>query len=102
MATTVEPRSKTHTPESRFVLYGVGWRGYEALLNLIGDRPIRGWPRLLQPGSRSDERSLEPAGLDLLRLRRPGWRATRATRDAILTSPDWTNGICDEKTDKLR
>jgi hypothetical protein len=29
MSTVVDPRTKTHTPESRFVLYGVGWAGYE-------------------------------------------------------------------------
>jgi Uma2 family endonuclease len=41
MATAVEPRSKTHTPESRFVIHDLGWQGYETLLKLIGDRPIR-------------------------------------------------------------
>lgn len=42
MATTAaESRPKTRTPESRFVLYDVGWQGYETLLGLIGDRAIR-------------------------------------------------------------
>ncbi len=41
MTTKVLPRKQTHTPESRFVLYGVGWKGYETLLDLIGDRAIR-------------------------------------------------------------
>jgi Uma2 family endonuclease len=41
MATTIETRSRTLTPESRFVLHDVGWEGYDTLLNLIGDRAIR-------------------------------------------------------------
>jgi Uma2 family endonuclease len=41
MATAIAHRSKTHEPETRFVLRDVGWKGYETLLQLIGDRPIR-------------------------------------------------------------
>jgi len=41
MATVVEPRKRTLTPESRFVIYGIGWKGYETLLDLLGDRAIR-------------------------------------------------------------
>jgi Uma2 family endonuclease len=43
MATTTETRSRTLTPESRFILHGIGWDGYEAMLTLLGDRPV---PRL--------------------------------------------------------
>lgn len=38
-ATTRPPR--TFQPESRFLLTGVGWRGYELMLEIVGDRPIR-------------------------------------------------------------
>lgn len=42
MATTVEPRTRTWEPETRIVLRRVGWRGYEAMLGIIGDHtPIR-------------------------------------------------------------
>lgn len=41
MSTIVEPRPKTHTPELRFVLHDVGWRGYETLLEIVGDGPTR-------------------------------------------------------------
>jgi Uma2 family endonuclease len=27
--------------DQRFVLYNVGWQGYEAMLQLVGDRPVR-------------------------------------------------------------
>jgi Uma2 family endonuclease len=38
MATTVEPRTRALEPEQRFVLHGVGWQGYEAMLGIVGDR----------------------------------------------------------------
>lgn len=41
MATVVEPRSRQVEGERRFVIPGVGWDGYQTLLDLIGDRPIR-------------------------------------------------------------
>lgn len=41
MATIVEPRSQTMAGEPRIVLYDVGWDGYETMLELVGDRPIR-------------------------------------------------------------
>jgi Uma2 family endonuclease len=47
MSTTVEPKvePKTEAPaapgELRFPLPGIGWEGYEKLLEIIGDRPIR-------------------------------------------------------------
>jgi Uma2 family endonuclease len=41
MATTTETRSRALTPESRVVLRGVGWSGYETILKLVGDRPVR-------------------------------------------------------------
>jgi Uma2 family endonuclease len=41
MATIAEVRAGEGPAEPRFVLYGVGWRGYETMLDLVGDRPIR-------------------------------------------------------------
>jgi Uma2 family endonuclease len=41
MATAAEPRTRTHVPEKRFLITNVGWDGYEALLRIVGDRPIR-------------------------------------------------------------
>jgi Uma2 family endonuclease len=40
LATTTEPRSRVLEPETepRFLLRGVGWEGYEAMLGIIGDR----------------------------------------------------------------
>ena len=55
MATAVEPRKRSLTPESRFVIYGVGWKGYETLR-----RQFRAWvrdelaPRLAE-GQRNDD-----------------------------------------------
>jgi Uma2 family endonuclease len=40
MATVVEPRKRSLTPESRFVISGLDWKGYDALLDLLGDRGI--------------------------------------------------------------
>jgi Uma2 family endonuclease len=40
MTTAVEPRKRTLTPESRFVIHGLDWKGYETLLGLLGDRGI--------------------------------------------------------------
>jgi Uma2 family endonuclease len=37
MATTAEPRVKSVEGERRFVIYNVGWRRYQALLDLFGD-----------------------------------------------------------------
>jgi Uma2 family endonuclease len=41
MATVVETRTRSLTPESRFVIYDVGWKGYETLLDLLRDRGVR-------------------------------------------------------------
>jgi len=41
MATTVEPRPIVVPIEQRFVLFNIGWEGYEAMLKILGDRPIR-------------------------------------------------------------
>jgi Uma2 family endonuclease len=43
MATTTEPKAPATSTdtEQRFVLYNVGWHGYETMLQLVGDRPIR-------------------------------------------------------------
>jgi Uma2 family endonuclease len=41
MATAVERRKRALTPESRFVIYGLDWKGYETLLDLLGDRGVR-------------------------------------------------------------
>ena len=47
MSTATQPNveSKTEVPaapgELRFVLPGIGWEGYEKLLEILGDRPIR-------------------------------------------------------------
>lgn len=41
MATITEPRVKTVEGERRFVLHDVGWEGYQTLLKMIADRPIR-------------------------------------------------------------
>ena len=38
---TARPIKTQPVPEQRFVLRGVGWEGYETLLALVGDRPIR-------------------------------------------------------------
>jgi Uma2 family endonuclease len=39
MSTAVEPRKRALTPESRFVIYGLDWKGYETLLGLLGNQP---------------------------------------------------------------
>jgi Uma2 family endonuclease len=41
MATVAVPRSPIVEGEQRFLIPRVGWDGYQALLDLIGDRPIR-------------------------------------------------------------
>jgi Uma2 family endonuclease len=43
MATTTEPQAQVtgNDTDRRFVLYDVGWQGYEAMLQIVGDRPIR-------------------------------------------------------------
>lgn len=41
MATIAEIHPGQGPAEPRFVLYGVGWRGYESMLDLVGDRPVR-------------------------------------------------------------
>jgi Uma2 family endonuclease len=41
MATTTETRVKPAEGEKRFVLYNVGWEGYQTLLDLVGDRGVR-------------------------------------------------------------
>jgi Uma2 family endonuclease len=41
MPTAVAPGPRPIEGERRFVIPGVGWDGYQTLLDLIGDRPIR-------------------------------------------------------------
>jgi Uma2 family endonuclease len=41
MATAVEPKATTWEPEQRVLLPGVGWEGYETILNLVGDGHVR-------------------------------------------------------------
>jgi Uma2 family endonuclease len=42
MATATKPKTKPELDgERRFLLRGVGWDGYQSLLNMIGDRAIR-------------------------------------------------------------
>jgi Uma2 family endonuclease len=41
MATIAEPKVGKVEGERRFVIYDVGWEGYQTLLGLVGDRPIR-------------------------------------------------------------
>jgi len=41
MATVADPRVKPTEGERRFLIPGIGWDGYQTLLGLIGDRPIR-------------------------------------------------------------
>jgi Uma2 family endonuclease len=41
MSTAVEPRKRTLTPESRFVIYGLDWKGYDTLLGLLEYRGVR-------------------------------------------------------------
>src|SRR4051794_17149234 len=41
MSTSVEGREALSSEEQRFVLYEIGWQGYEAILKIVGDRPIR-------------------------------------------------------------
>src|SRR4051794_14861392 len=43
MATVSQEKEKTQheVDGQRFVWYGIGWEGYQTLLELVGDRPIR-------------------------------------------------------------
>jgi hypothetical protein len=41
MATAVESRKSALTPESRFVIYGLDWKGYDTLLGLLEYRGVR-------------------------------------------------------------
>jgi Uma2 family endonuclease len=54
MPATVDSRTPTPEPETRIVLHGVGWQGYEAMLGIVGDRLprityIRGDMELMSP-----------------------------------------------------
>ena len=40
MATTVESRVRSTEGERRFVVYNVGWEGYQILLKLLGDHGL--------------------------------------------------------------
>ena len=61
MATAVEPRTRSAFEcERRFLLPGVGWEGYEALLDMIGDGHTRvtydrGDAELMSPSNKHDE-----------------------------------------------
>ena len=41
MATATDPRANTRPAEPRFLIQGLGWDGYEKLLDVLADRPIR-------------------------------------------------------------
>lgn len=41
MTATLAAKPRPATDGQRFVLYSVGWEGYQTLLKLVGDRPIR-------------------------------------------------------------
>ena len=41
MVTIVESGTRASALEQRFLLRDVGWEGYETMLKLVGDRPIR-------------------------------------------------------------
>jgi Uma2 family endonuclease len=69
MATTTETQPKTMLTETgqRFLLHNIDWRGYEAMLRIIGDRPIRltydrGNLELMSP-SRKHEKSKRLHGI---------------------------------------
>jgi Uma2 family endonuclease len=59
--TTTEPRTRVLEPEPRFLLRGVGWAGYEAMLGIVGDRRSvritydRGDLELMSPSSEHEE-----------------------------------------------
>ncbi len=59
MATAAETPMILHEGERRIVIRGVGWEGYETLLELIGDQPVRvtyarGDVELMSPLSRHE------------------------------------------------
>jgi Uma2 family endonuclease len=41
MATVTQTKTSPQLDGQRFVWYGIGWQGYQTLLELVGDRPIR-------------------------------------------------------------
>ncbi len=41
MATAAEPKTIARPQAQRFLLRDVGWEGYQAMLKIVGDRPIR-------------------------------------------------------------
>jgi Uma2 family endonuclease len=41
MATVTESRPRTQPSDPRFLIQGIGWDGYEKLLEVLADRPIR-------------------------------------------------------------
>jgi Uma2 family endonuclease len=41
MATVTRTKTDHQIDGQRFVWYGIGWEGYQTLLKLVGDRPIR-------------------------------------------------------------
>jgi Uma2 family endonuclease len=56
---TVEADVRLTPGENRVVIRGIGWQGYETLLNLVGDRPLRitydrGDVELMSPLSRHE------------------------------------------------
>ncbi|MGC8638988.1 MAG: Uma2 family endonuclease [Isosphaeraceae bacterium] len=56
---TVETETRVAPGESRVVIRDVGWQGYETLLNLVGDQPVRitydrGDVELMSPLSRHE------------------------------------------------
>ncbi|MGD0042855.1 MAG: hypothetical protein ABSE84_21020, partial [Isosphaeraceae bacterium] len=41
MATVVETAAVPAVGERRVIIRGVGWQGYQALLSMVGDQPVR-------------------------------------------------------------
>jgi hypothetical protein len=49
MATFIKAERRTLVSEQRVLLRGISWEGYETMLKLIGDQPLR----LTQVGTRT-------------------------------------------------
>ncbi len=41
MATVVEATAAVNLPEQRVLIRGIGWHGYQALLDMVADQPVR-------------------------------------------------------------
>ena len=61
MSTLVETKSSAAASSQRLVLWDVGWHGYQSLLRIVGDRPIRatydrGNVELMSPSPRHERK----------------------------------------------